>query len=313
MQAVILSEYGPASKLELKEVEKPFYNDDQVLVKMRAAGINPVDTKIRAGSSGMCAKISLPVILGFDLSGTIEAVGKNVQEFKIGDRVMGCVGFPGLGKTYADYVMAEPVHLTLMPENIDFEEAAAVPLAGLTAYQAIHDHLQVKSGQRILIQAAAGGVGHLAVQFANLAGASVSGTASEENLDFLRELGVDQPIDYKKTKFEDAVDELDAAVDAMGGEILYRTLRSVKKGGRVVCLPSSTKDDPVAIELAKEREIELIWPLMYTDKKQMQHIASLLEQEKIKVRIDKVFPIEKVVEAHQQIESHHTTGKVVIV
>src|SRR5690606_12217687 len=108
------------------------------------------------------------------------------------------------------------------------------------------------SGQRILIQAAAGGVGHLAVQFANLAGASVSGTASEENLDFLRELGVDQPIDYKKTKFEDAVDELDAAVDAMGGEILYRTLRSVKKGGRVVCLPSSTKDDPVAIELAKE-------------------------------------------------------------
>lgn len=313
MQAVVLSEYGPAAKLELKEIEKPFYDEDQVLVRMKAAGINPVDTKIRAGSSGMCKKISLPVILGFDLSGTIHAVGKNVEEFRVGDKVMGCVGFPGLGKTYANYVMAEPVHLTLIPENIGFEEAAAIPLAGLTAYQAIHDHLQVKSGQRILIQAAAGGVGHLAVQFAKLAGAVVSGTASEENLDFLKELGVDQPIDYKKTKFEDIVGELDAAVDAMGGEILYRTLGCVKKGGRVVCLPSSTKDDPVAIELAKEREIELTWPLMYTDEKQMQHIAALLGQELIKVKIDKVFPMEKVVEAHEQIESHHTTGKVVIV
>lgn len=312
MQAVVLPEYGPASKLNFRNIEKPVNNDDQVLIKVKAAGINPVDTKIRTGTSGVCKRITLPAIIGFDVSGTIEVVGSNVSDFKVGDEVMGCIGFPGLGKTYAEYAVAKPIDLAIKPTNVSFDEAAAVPLAGLTAYQAIHDHLKVQAGQHILIQAAAGGVGHLAVQFAKQTGAKVSGTASKGNLVFLEELGVDQPIDYKNTLFEDVVGELDAAVDAMGGEILYRTIRSVKNGGRVVCLPSSTKDDPTAIKLAKERDIELIWPIMYLDQQQMKHFAELLTQHQITVHIDKVFQLDKIIDAHKQIESHHTKGKIVV-
>ncbi|WP_118196385.1 NADP-dependent oxidoreductase [Albibacterium indicum] len=312
MQAVILTEYGQPGNLELKEIEKPTYNDDQVLIRIKAAGINPVDTKIRAGTSGMCKNISLPVILGFDVSGKVEAVGKNVTKFKVNDDVMGCIGFPGLGKAYAEYTTADPVHLTHKPPNISFGEAAAVPLAGLTAYQTIYDHLQIQAGQRILIQAAAGGVGHLAVQFAKIAGAEVFGTASQKNIPFLKELGVDHPIDYKNSTFEDHVASLDAAMDAMGGEILYRTIKCIKRGGRVVCLPSSTKDDPVAIKLAKEQGVELIWPLMYPDQKQISQIADFMRQGQLKVHVDETFPLNQMAQAHRQVESHHTSGKVVV-
>lgn len=312
MRAVVITEYGPAERLELREVEKPRPNENQILIRVKGIGINPVDTKIRAGTSGMCKNISLPAVLGFDVSGVVEAVGSNVADFKIDDEVMGCIGFPGLGQTYAEYALADPQHLALKPSNISYEEAAAVPLAGLTAYQAIHDHLKVQAGERILIQAAAGGVGHLAVQFAKIVGAVVSGTASEKNLVFLDNLGVDQPIDYQKTEFEEVVAELDAAIDAMGGEILYKTILSVKKGGRVVCLPSSTKDDPTAVKLAKERGIELVWPLMYTDRKQINRIAELLQQDDLIVKVGKPFALDEVVEAHKQLESHHTQGKVVI-
>lgn len=312
MQAVILTEYGQPENLKLKEIEKPTYNDDQVLIRIKAAGINPVDTKIRAGTSGLCKKITLPVILGFDVSGIVEAIGKNVKEFNIDDEVMGCIGFPGLGKAYAEYTTADPIHLTYKPSNVSFEEAAAVPLAGLTAYQTIYDHLQIQAGQRILIQAAAGGVGHLAVQFAKIAGAEVFGTASQKNIPFLKELGVDHPIDYKNSTFEDHVASLDAAMDAMGGEILYRTIKCIKRGGRVVCLPSSTKDDPVAIKLAKEQGVELIWPLMYPDQKQISQIAGFMRQGQLKVRVDEAFPLNQMAQAHRQVESHHTTGKVVV-
>src|SRR5690606_23446869 len=176
------------------------------------------------------------------MSGIVEAIGKDVQRFQVGDAVFGCID-----KTYAEYVAADEDAIAKKPVNISFEEAATVSLAGFTAYQAINDHLKVQSGQRILIQSAAGGVGHLAVQFAKINGAVVSGTASEKNAGFLEQIGVDQFIDYRKEKFEDIVSDLDAVMDTMGGEILYRSIESVKSGGRVVCLPSSTKDDPQEI------------------------------------------------------------------
>ncbi len=226
--------------------------------------------------------------------------------------MFGCIGFPGLGKTYAEATIADPVLLAKKPFNISFDEAAAVPLAGLTAYQAIHEHLKVEAGQNILIQAAAGGVGHLAVQFAKLNGAFVSGTASEKNEGFLKKLGIDQVIDYKKEKFEDKVQGLDGVLDAMGGEILYRSISCVRRGGTVVCLPSSTKGDPKAIEIAEKRGVKLIWPMMRPDGDQMRIIAGLLEQKKLKVHIDKIFTLEQVVWAHKAVESHGSKGKVVV-
>ena len=312
MKAAIIDEFGDADVLKITEINKPEINGDQVLIKVKSTGINPVDTKVRAGTSGISKKIKLPAILGWDVSGIIQIVGKNVQSFKSGDEVFGCIGFPGLGKTYAEFTVADPQLLAKKPYNISFEEAAAVPLAGLTAYQAINEELKVSSGQKVLIQAAAGGVGHLAVQFAKINGALVIGTASENNERFLKSIGVDQFIDYKKEKFEERIQDVDAALDAMGGEILYRTISCVKRGGIVICLPSSTKNDPKAIELANERNIKLIWPMMRPDGEQMRLIANLAQDKKMKVSVDKIFTLDQITWAHKAVETHQTKGKVVV-
>ncbi|WP_261510631.1 NADP-dependent oxidoreductase [Chryseobacterium paludis] len=307
MKAIIIKEFGGADKLEIVDTEKPQIKDDQVLVKVKAFGINPVDTKIRSGSHITSKTLQLPVILGKDISGVIEKVGKNVLEFQVGDAVFGLAS-----QTYAEYVALSPDVIVKKPERISFEEAAAVSLAGLTAYQAIHDHLKVSSGDQILIQSAAGGVGHLAVQFAKIGGAFVSGTSSGKNIDFIKALGVDLPIDYKNERFEEKVSDLDEALDTMGGDVLYRSINCVKPGGRLVCLPSYTKDDPKAIELAQKRNVDLMWTMLNFKKEQLQIIANLLDENKLKVHVDKIFPIEKIAEAHQAIETHGTKGKIVI-
>lgn len=312
MKAAIIEKFGKPGVLQIIETEKPVPADNEVLIKVMAAGINPVDTKVRAGTSGMSKNLKLPAILGWDVSGIVEETGKNVNEFQPGNAVFGCIGFPGLGKAYAEYTIADPALLARKPNNISFEEAAAVPLAGLTAYQAINEQLKVAAGQKILIQAAAGGVGHLAVQFAKLNGAYVSGTASEKNASFLKKIGVDQFIDYKNEKFEEVVHDLDGVLDAMGGEVLHRSIGCVKRGGTVVCLPSSTKDDPKAIELARQQGVELIWPMMHTSTEQIRLISKLMEEKKLKVSIDKIFTLDQISWAHKAVETHNTKGKVVV-
>lgn len=312
MKVAIINQFGEAEELQITEKDQPEINENEVLIKVMAAGINPVDTKVRAGTSGMSKRIRLPAVLGWDVSGIIENVGKNVSGFNTGDAVMGCIGFPGLGNAYAEFTIADPKVLARKPGNISFDEAAAVPMVALTAWQAINEHLKISSGQKVLIQAAAGGVGHMAVQFAKMNGAYVSGTASDKNEKFVGSLGVDQFIDYKNEKFETKVSNLDAVLDAMGGEVLYRSITSVKRGGIVVCLPSSTKDDPKAIELAQQYGVKLLWPMMHTDGGQMRMIAALLEQKKLKVFIDKIFTLDQIMWAHKAVETHNTKGKVVV-
>jgi NADPH:quinone reductase-like Zn-dependent oxidoreductase len=310
MKAAIINEFGDPDVLQIREVPKPEAAEGQVLIKVSAAGINPVDTKVRAGTNALSKKISLPAILGWDVSGTIES--NNDATFAPGEAVFGCIAFPGLGQAYAEYTVADPQLLARKPANISFDEAAAIPLAGLTAYQAIHEYMHIAAGQKILIQAAAGGVGHLAVQFAKLAGATVAGTASHKNEAFLKKLGVDQFIDYKKERFESVVGQLDGVLDAMGGDVLYRSIACVKPGGTVVCLPSSTKNDPKAIELANQHGVELIWPLMHTNGDQMRMIASLMEQKKLKVSVEKIFTLDQISWAHKAVETHATKGKIVV-
>lgn len=312
MKAAIINKFGVPDVLKITDVQKPVPKDSEVLIKVKFTGINPVDTKVRAGTSGMSKHLEFPAILGWDVSGVIEAVGKDVLIFKAGDEVFGCIGFPGLGKTYAEFAVADPKLLTPKPPGISFEEAAAVPMVALTAYQAINEHLKVAEGERVLIQAAAGGVGHLAVQFAKMKGAFVAGTASEKNEHFLKSIGVGEFIDYKKEKFENVFKEPDAVLDAMGGEVLYRSIKSVKHGGRVVCLPSSTKNDPKAIELAEQNNVELIWPMMHPEGEEMQLFARLLAEKKLKVKIDKVFTLDEISEAHKAIETHKTNGKIIV-
>lgn len=309
MKAAIINEFGSAEELKISEQEMPVANDSQVIIQVKAAGINPVDTKIRSGKHISSKDLKLPAILGKDVSGIIYSVGNHISEFEPGDAVFGC---NSLGQTYAEYTVSDQESLVKKPDNISFEEAAALPLAALTAYQAINEHISVKAGQKILIQAAAGGVGHLAVQFAKLNGAYVYGTASAENAQFLKSLGADEVIDYKAERFENRVGTIDAVLDAMGGEILYRSISCVKPEGIVVCLPSSTKNDPQALAIAKEKNVQLIWPMMHPDKNQLQIFADLLEQGKLKVEIDRVFPLENIIDAHKAMESHGTRGKLVV-
>lgn len=309
MKAAIINQFGTADELTIAQVERPAPGPDQVIINIRAAGINPVDTKIRSGKHISSKSLKLPAILGKDFSGTIEQLGANAGNFQPGDNVFGCSFGAG---TYAEYMVSDSSYFVRKPANISFEEAAAVPLAALTAYQAIHEHLVIKPGQRILIHAAAGGVGHLAVQLAKLAGAYVYGTASASNAVFLRELGADEAIDYKTENFEERITDLDAVLDAMGGEVLYRSIACVKPGGTVVCLPSSTKNDPKAVALAKERNVRLIWPMMHPDQGQLEIFARLLEDKKLNVQIDKVYSLEDIARAHTDMESHKTRGKLVV-
>lgn len=307
MKAAVIQKFGKPEELKLTEVDQPSINDDQVLIRVIAAGLNPVDTKIRSGAHISCKNLQLPAILGKDMSGVIEQIGSNVTDFRIGDAVFGCID-----RTYAEYVIANAALIAKKPEQITFQEAAVVSLAGLTAYQAVHEHLKITKGQRVLIQSAAGGVGHLAVQFARLAGAFVYGTASGKNADFVVALGVNQFINYKEEQFEEIATDVDAVMDTMGGEVLYRSISCTRPGGRVVCLPSSTKDDPKAIALAKERNIELIWPMMHPDQDALQLFATLMENGQLKVKVEKVFPLDEIVQAHQAMESHRTNGKIAI-
>lgn len=306
MKAIVIDEFGAPELLRMAEVERPVVADGEVLIRVVAAGLNPVDAKIRSGNHVSCKLLQLPAILGKDMSGIVEEVGKDVQGFEAGDAVFGCIA-----RTYAEYVIASPRLIVKKPENLSFEAAAAVSLAGLTAYQAINDHLQVRVGERVLIQSAAGGVGHFAVQLAKLNGAFVYGTASGKNLEFIKSLGTDQPINYKDVQFEEVATGLDAVMDTMGGEVLYRSINAVKPGGRVVCLPSSTKDDPKALALAAEKGVTLSWFMMTPKQEQLQLLSELLEGEKLKVEVEHAFPMAEMVQAHRTIESQGVRGKLV--
>lgn len=312
MKAIVINEFGAADILKMAEVEKPVSDENQVLIKVRAIGINPVDSKVRAGGHGISKNLQFPAILGWDVSGVIAACGDKVSKFKPGDSVFGNLGFPHLAGAYAEYVVADINEIVLKPDSVSFEEAAALPVAGLTAFQSVHDYLKLQTGQSVLIQAAAGGVGHITVQLAKLDGAKVFGTASAGNKIFVESLGVDRYIDYTKEDFTKTVPHPDAVQDAMGGEVLYRSLGCVKTGGNVVCLPSSTRDDPRAVEIAKTRSVELTWPMMYKSIEQLKILAGLMEEKKLKVHVSKVFAFDEMAEAHRQIESHHTAGKVVV-
>jgi NADPH:quinone reductase-like Zn-dependent oxidoreductase len=307
MKAVVIHKFGKPEELVFTEIAKPDIQNDQVLISVVAAGLNPVDTKIRSGAHISAKRMQLPAILGKDMSGIVEEIGENVQHLKVGDAVFGCIE-----RTYAEYVAASPELIVKKPDNLSFNDAAALSLAGLTAYQAINEHLKLRAGQRILIQSAAGGVGHLAVQFAKLNGAFVYGTASGKNSAFLAELGVDKAINYKEEQFEEIATNVDAIMDTMGGEILYRSIRCIKPGGRIVCLPSSTKDDPKAVALAKERNVALIWPMMHPDRESLQLFSDLVETAQLRIKVEKVFPLNEIVQAHEAVESHKVSGKIVV-
>ncbi|MGW6979812.1 NADP-dependent oxidoreductase [Streptomyces sp. NPDC054932] len=304
MRAVVVSQWGGPEVLTETELDRPEPGMGEVLVRVHAAGVNPVDWKTRA-SGALIPWGPVPQV-GWDVSGTVEAVGAGVTLHRVGDEVYGMPRFPQQAGAYAEYVTAPARHFARKPVSLDHVRAAALPLAALTAWQALVDTAAVSPGQRVLVHAAAGGVGHLAVQIAKARGAYVIGTASAAKHELLLGLGADEVIDYRTTDFEDAVTDVDVVIDAIGGDYAQRSLKVLKPGGHLVTLPG-----PDGIP-ADTRGVQAAWVLVEPDLKGLEEIAALVEQGLLKPLVDTVLPLEQAAKAHEIGELGRTTGKIVL-
>ncbi len=311
MKAVVLHGFGGTEKLILEETPVPVITNEEVLVKVKSVAINPIDVKTRSGKGlyGML-KDEKPLILGWDLSGTIAETGKSVTAFRKGDEVFGMVNFPGHGRCYAGYTAAPATHLSLKPANISHDEAAAASLAALTAWQALKAHAPVQKGQRVLIQAAAGGVGHFAVQIAKYFGAWVAGTASASNRDFVLGLGADEHIDYKAGALEEQVSDIDFVLDTIGGDSIDDALKVMKKGSAIVSIPSGLNE--AVGEKAAAKEMNGYTFKVRSNGSDMKEIANLLQKAIVKPHVSRIFLFHEMAKAHAQIETGRTRGKVVV-
>ncbi len=312
MKAIVLKGFGGVENLVITDIPVPEISDDEVLVKVKAIGINPVDIKTRKGKAlaGSLKEMD-PLILGWDISGTITRTGKDVTLFKKGDEVFGMVNFPGHGKAYAEYVAAPEMHIALKPANISHEEAAAASLAALTAWQILKEKAPIKPGNKVLIHAAAGGVGHYAVQMSKYLGAYVAGTASEQNKDFVLSLGVSQNIDYEKLRFEEILHDMDFVLDTIGGEYTDRSLKVLKPGGTIICIPSGASDN--LTEKAKEKGLIGSHFMVRSNGKNMNEISELLGKGIVRSFVSGRYSFDEIKAAHLQIETGKTRGKVVVI
>lgn len=307
MKAVRFHEYGEPGVLRYEDVPRPEPGAGEVRVKVHATSVNPVDWNIRAGRMRSFREYPLPFILGWDFSGVIEAVGPDVSEWKKGDEVYGHPSIAGPG-TYAEYVVAPLGTFARKPAVLDHVHATAIPLAGLTAWQALFDHAKLVSGQKVLIQAAAGGVGTFAVQFARIKGLQVAATASAANHALLRELGAGQVIDYTATRFEDVAEDADAVIEAMGGEVRDRSWKALRKGGILVALigppPSQEIADSYGVRQA------LMW--VRGSREQLEKIGQLVDTGQLRPVIDSIFPLREAARAHERSQTGHARGKIVL-
>jgi NADPH:quinone reductase-like Zn-dependent oxidoreductase len=311
MKAIILRGFGGVENLEYSNIPLPDISDNEVLVKVKAFSINPVDIKTRLGR-GQATRLKEfnPIILGWDVSGIVTNAGRSVTSFKTGDEVFGMVNFPGHGKAYAEYVAAPEMHLALKPSIVSHEDAASASLAALTAWQILKEKVRIKPGDKVLIHAAAGGVGHYAVQMAKHLGAFVIGTSSDENKKFVLDLGASEHIDYKKQIFENEVKDVDFVLDSIGSDYIDRSLKVLKPGGIIISIPSGTSES--VKEKASSKGMTGDTFRVQSDGKNMKEIADLLEKGIIRSYVSKVFAFDEIRAAHMQIESGRTKGKIVV-
>jgi NADPH:quinone reductase-like Zn-dependent oxidoreductase len=310
MKAFVLSEpTGPAA-LRPTELPTPTLAPHEVLVQVQALSINPVDVKTSHGK-GVYGRIKdeQPLIPGWDIAGVVAAVGTDVTQFQSGDEVFGMVNFPGHGRTYAEYVAAPATHLVRKPASITASEAAAATLAPLTAWQALVLNANVQPGQRVLIHAAAGGVGHYAVQIAKHLGAYVIGTASAAKLDFVRSLGADEVIDYQAQPFEQVIQPVDMILDPLSGDTQLRSLEVLKPGGTLISIVGLA---PATPEKAKQLQVTARAILVNSDEPGMQQVADLLASGALRSHVSLEVPFEQLPQALEQVESGRTQGKVVV-
>lgn len=306
MKAVRVHEYGGPEVLRYEDAPRPEPAAGEVLVKVHAAGVNPVDWKVRAGYTKGFLDYKLPMIPGWDLSGVVETVGPGVTGWKPGDAVYSRPDISRDG-AYAEYIAVKAAELAPKPKTLDHTKAAAIPLASLTAWQALFDAGGLQAGQTVLIHAAAGGVGTFAVQLARWKGARVIGTASEKNHAFLRELGADQLIDYNKTRFEDVVRDVDVVLDAMAGETRDRSWQVIRKGGILVTILGQ----PSAQDAAKHG-VRAAGVFVQPNRAELEQIGALADAGKVKPIIEAVLPLKDARRAHEMNQTLHTRGKIVL-
>ena len=299
--------YGGPEVLKFEDAPRPEPAEGEVLVKVHAGGVNPVDWKVRAGYMRSFRDYPMPFILGWDFSGTIDQLGRDVaQSWKTGDEVY---ARPDIGRNgaYAEYIAVRASEIQRKPKSLDHVHSAAIPLAALTAWQAIFDAAQLRAGQRILIHAAAGGVGTFAVQLARWKGAYVIGTASERNHDFVKELGADEVIDYQTTRFEDAVHDVDVVLDTMSGETRDRSWQVLKKGGILVSILGQPSQEDAARHGVRGAGI-----FVQPNPTQLDELANLADAGKVRPIIDTVLPLAEAARAHEMNQTLHTRGKIVL-
>lgn len=308
MKAIILENAGGTENLKLTEIEKPTIKQGEVLVEVKSISINPIDVKTRSGKGAFQKlKDENPLILGWDISGIV--VETHSSKFKVNDEVFGMINFPGHGKAYAQFATASENHIALKPKNINFEEAAATSLAALTALQAI-EKAELKEGQNVLIHAASGGVGHFAVQIAKYLGASVTGTSSAKNREFVLSLGADQHIDYKNYDWENSQEKFDFILDTIGGENIDHSVKVLKKGGTIISIPSGLNED--VEEKAVSVKGKGFKMMVQSDGNDMQKLAELLEKGFLKPHIYKTYHFNEMSDAHEELEKGRTVGKIVV-
>ncbi len=309
MNVVQIRQYGQPEVLTFEQIPRPKPAPGELLVRVLAAGVNPVDLKTRAGGgiAGRYGADYFPLILGWDISGIVEEIGPGVSSFKVGDAVFGMPRFPDVAAAYAEYVTAPAVDLALKPESIDHIHAAALPLVSLTAWQALFEAADLRAGQRILIHAAAGGVGHIAVQLAKWKNAFVIGTASGRNAEFLAEIGLDQFVDYQTHRFEDVAADVDVVLDTMAGDVRERSWAVLKPGGVIVSILG-----PPSAETATRYGVRTAAVFVHPDGNQLAEIAALVDEGRLKPNVEAVYSLAEVAQAHGHVQEGHTRGKVVL-
>ncbi|NGP45235.1 NADP-dependent oxidoreductase [Bacillaceae bacterium SIJ1] len=309
MKAVVIEQYGGKEQLVERDIEKPVPGKGQVLVEVKATSVNPIDWKVREGYLQSMMDWEFPIILGWDVAGFVKEVGEGVDEWKPGDEVFARPQTTRFG-TYAEFTVVDAHLLAQLPQHVSMTEAAAVPLAGLTAWQGMFDHAALKEGEKILIHAGAGGVGHLAIQLAKAKGAYVITTCSAKNASFVRELGADEVIDYKTTDFSEVVNDVDVVFDTVGGEVMNKSFQVLKKGsGRLISITGQPDADE-----AKNAGISASGFWLQPNGEQLKELGKFLENGTLRPLIAETFELssEGVQKAHALSETGHARGKIII-
>ncbi len=313
MKAIAIQEFGGRDKLQLMDLPVPALEAQEVLIRIKAAGVNPVDWKIREGFLRDFLPHEFPIILGWDTAGVVEKIGNEVTGHHVGDEVFSYCRLPVIHNgSYAEYIALPADIVAKKPASLSFEQAASIPLAGLTAYQSLFDAGGLQRGDIVLIHAAAGGVGGFAVQLAKQHGATVIGTASPRNHDYLRGLGADRVIDYLTQDFRQVIHEwypsgVDLVYDCVGGEVLEQSVEILSPTGRLITIA-----EPAHAETMKAQGINVQFVFVAPHARQLEELANMANQGQLHTHVSGTFPLEEAVQAHEILETQHVKGKLVL-